>query len=142
MKVVDLNVLLYSVNADSPHHAEAHGWLTKALNGQEPIGFCWAVLLGYVRISTNPRIFPNAASSVEAIDDVRCWLSSEMAVVVGPGTGHLELLDGILQRCGTAGNLVTDGHIAALAVELGAEVATFDNDFHRFDGVRVFRPAG
>ncbi|WP_410871309.1 TA system VapC family ribonuclease toxin [Nocardia sp. A7] len=100
MKVVDLNVLLYSVDVNSPHHADAHGWLTKALNGQEPIGFCWAVLLGYVRISTNPRIFPNAATSVEAIDDVRTWLGSEIAVVVGPGTGHLDLLDGILQRVG------------------------------------------
>ncbi|WP_336086267.1 type II toxin-antitoxin system VapC family toxin [Nocardia sp. SSK8] len=142
MKIVDLNVLLYSVNTASPHHADAHGWLTKALNGQEPIGFCWAVILGYVRISTNPRIFPNPATSAEAIEDIRSWLSSEMSVVVSPGSGHLDVLDGILQRCGTAGNLVTDGHIAALATELGAEVATFDTDFHRFDGVRVFRPAG
>lgn len=141
MKVVDLNVLLYAVNEDSPHHRDAYGWLERALNGVEPIGFCWVVVLGYIRLITNPRVFPSPATPAEAIADVRAWLSSGVAVMVGPGHGHLDILDVLLEKSGTAGNLVTDAHIATIALELDAEVATFDNDFSRFDGVRLVRPS-
>ena len=39
----------------------------------------------------------------------------------------------------TAGNLVNDAHLAALAVEHAAEVVSFDRDFGRFPGLR-WRP--
>ena len=142
MKVIDLNVLLYAVNDDSPHHRDAHGWLEGALNGTEPIGFCWAVVTGYIRISTNPRIFPNPLSAEESIVDVRSWLAGSAAVMVEPGVRHLDIVAGMLEKTGTAGNLVTDTHIAALAVENDAEVISFDNDFERFDGVRWSTPRG
>ncbi|NEW41412.1 type II toxin-antitoxin system VapC family toxin [Nocardia cyriacigeorgica] len=141
MKIVDLNVLLYAINEDSPHHRSAHAWLEEALNGVEPIGFCWAVILGYIRISTNPRIFPNPPAAEDVVSDVRSWLSSDAAVVVEPGPRHLDLMEGLLEKAGTAGNLVTDTHIAALAIEHGAGVVTFDSDFERFDGVRWSKPS-
>lgn len=140
MKVVDLNVLLYAINDGSPHHREAHSWLEDALNGVEPIGFCWAVVTGYIRISTNPRVFPDPLTAEDAVADIRSWLACEAAVVVEPGTRHLDVLAGLLEKSGTAGNLVTDTHIAALAIEHGAEVISFDNDFQRFDGLRWSRP--
>jgi len=41
---------------------------------------------------------------------------------------------------GNAANRVNDAHIAALAVEHGAEIVSFDRDFGRFPGVRVVVP--
>jgi len=43
-------------------------------------------------------------------------------------------------RAGAARNLVTDDHLAALAVEHRGEVVTYDTDFGRFDGVRWSQP--
>jgi len=47
---------------------------------------------------------------------------------------------GLLERAGTAGNLVGDAHLAALALEHGATVVSFDRDFARFEGVTLRRP--
>jgi len=47
---------------------------------------------------------------------------------------------GLLEPLGTAGNLVGDAHLAALAIEHGATLASSDNDFARFRGLRWIDP--
>jgi toxin-antitoxin system PIN domain toxin len=139
MKIVDANVLLYAVNRQSPHHDAAHGWLQKALLGRESIGLPWVSLLAFIRIATHPRIFPRALPVTEACAVVEVWTSAPGAVAVEPTPRHTSILRGLLQQAGTAGNLTTDAHLAALALEHGAEVVTFDRDFARFE-VGVHRP--
>lgn len=56
MKLVDANVLIYAVNEDSVHHAEARRWVVGALRGGDVVGLPWASLLAFVRLSTNRRI--------------------------------------------------------------------------------------
>ena len=46
----------------------------------------------------------------------------------------------LLRSAGVAGNLTTDAHLAALAIEHGATVLSFDRDFARFEGVRWTLP--
>lgn len=46
----------------------------------------------------------------------------------------------LLSHLGTAGNLTTDAHLAALAIEYQAEVVSTDADFARFPGLRWFNP--
>ena len=58
MRIVDLNVLLYAVNTDSAHHTRVLAWWEAAIADDEPIGLAWIVLLGFLRVSTNPRVFP------------------------------------------------------------------------------------
>jgi uncharacterized protein len=41
-----------------------------------------------------------------------------------------------------AGNLVTDAHLAVLAVEHGCELASSDADFARFRGLKWRNPLG
>lgn len=139
MRIVDANVLLYAVNRQSPQHDSAHGWLTEALSGRESIGLPWVSLLAFIRISTNPRVFPHALPVAEACAVVESWSGAPAAVPVHPTSRHASLLRGLLQQAGTAGNLTTDAHLAALALEHGATVVTFDRDFERFD-VGVHRP--
>ena len=133
MKVVDANVLLHSVNAQAAQHRRAREWLTTALASNETIGLPWACLLAFVRVSSNSRIFDRALTPAQAFDAVEAWLSSRVVVPVEPTARHAHILRGLLERAGTAGNLTTDAHIAALAVEHGAEIVTFDRDFLRFD---------
>ena len=140
MNLVDANVLLYAVDEDAPLHSAAIGWLDAALAGREAVGFAWMVLLGFVRLSTHPGIFPSPLDPDQAFDVVESWLDQPASIVVDPTIRHLSVLRGLLTQLGTAANLVNDAHLAALAVEHGAEIVSFDADFARFQGVRWRRP--
>ena len=141
MRVVAANVLLYAVNEDSPHHRVARSWLDRALRGSEAVGFAWVVLLAFLRLSTRPGLFPAPLTLDEAADAIELWLDQPPAVVLEPTERHVRLLRGLLDRSGTAANLVNDAHLAALALEHGAALVSFDRDFARFEGLRWRAPA-
>lgn len=141
MIVVDANVLIYATNQESTQHPAARTWLDSMLLGRESVGFSWTVLPAYIRLTTNPRVFTNPLTSAEAIEQVERWLDTPAATVLHPTARHTGLLAGLLAQESTAGNLVNDAHIAALALEHGGRVASFDRDFERFEGVRCEVPA-
>lgn len=140
MKLLDVNLLVYSVDESSRHYAQVRPWLEQTLSGTEEVGFAWMVLLGFLRISTNPVAFGDALSPGRAFEFIDSWLGSPAASVVHPGEAHAKRLHDLLAPLGTAGNLTTDAHLAALAIEHGAEVCSSDNDFARFEGLRWFNP--
>lgn len=140
MQIVDANVLLYATNARATQHRSAREWLESALRGRSAVGFPWIVLVAFLRLTTRPGVFARPLSAEQALGVVRAWLEQPPAVVVHPTDRHLDVLAGLLSEAGTAGNLVNDAHLAALAVEHGAEVVSYDRDFARFAGVRRRRP--
>lgn len=139
--IPDANVLLYAVNEDAPQHAQAHGWLDRALSGQATVGFAWVVLLAFVRLSTRVGLFPNPLPVDAALGVVRGWLGQPSAVVLEPGPRHVETLASLLGPLGAGGNLTNDAHLAALAVVHRGQVVSYDVDFARFAGVRWSTPA-
>lgn len=140
MKILDANVLLYAVNESAPHHRKAKAWLDAALSGSEPIGFEWTVLVAFLRVSTRLSIFPDPLRLEDAFALIELWLSQPCASVVHPTERHSAVLRDLLHPLGTAGNLTADAHLAAVALEHGAEVCSFDSDFARFAGVRWTNP--
>jgi hypothetical protein len=138
--IVDANVLLHAVNADSRQHATARSWLDSSLARPETVGFAWSVLLAFLRVSTHPAVFPRPLPTEESLATLRSWLEQPAAAIVEPTVRHLDVLAGLLGEAGTAGNLVSDAHLAALAVEHGATLISFDSDFGRFAGLRWHRP--
>jgi len=138
--LVDANVLLYAVNSDATHHDESRAWLDDALGGGEPVGFTWVVLLAFLRVATNPSAMPDPLDVTVASDQVRAWMAAPAAIVVEPTARHADVLAGLLATTGTAGNLVSDAHLAALAAEHSATIVSFDGDFTRFPGIRSRRP--
>lgn len=140
MKLTDVNLLLYAVDASSPVHPGARDWLETQLSGAETLAFPVSVLLAFVRLSTQSRIFSTPFAPDEAFDVVEGWLSQPCATVVAPGDRHLALVRELLQPLGTAGNLVSDAHLAALAIEHGAELCSADSDFARFPRLRWNNP--
>ncbi len=104
------------------------------------MAFAWSVLLAFLRPSTNPRVFEHPLSAERALDVIQTWLAQPCATVVHPGDRHAGLVRQLLGSLGTAGNLVTDAHLAALAIEHGAELSSRDTDFARFSGLRWRNP--
>ena len=140
MKLVDANVLLHAVNRDAPQHASARDWLDEALSGGARVAFCWVVLLAFLRLSTNGRIFDEPLSASEAITQAEDWLAQPSAVVAEPTARHLGIVRQLLAPLETGGNLVNDAHLAALAIEHRCAVVTYDTDFLRFQGVKLETP--
>lgn len=140
MKIPDANLLLYAVDGASPRHAAARRWLEDRLSGTETVGFAWVVLLAFLRLGTNPRVFRDPLHPREALDLIEEWLAQPCAAVVEPTDRHPAILRELLEPLGTAGNLTTDAHLAALAIEHGAELCSSDADFSRFPGLRWTDP--
>jgi len=139
MRIVDVNVLLCAVNSADRNHGAAAEWLGDALRGKQTVGFAWMTLLGFLRIATNPSVFEHPHQPDQAFEIIDAWLSSPRSVTVEPTSRHLMIMNGLLGQAGTAGNLTTDAHLAALAIEYGGRIVSFDRDFERF-GVEVVIP--
>lgn len=140
MKVPDLNLLIYAVDRSSHSHASAGRWWNELLSGTETVAFGWTVLLGFLRLTTNPRIMQAPLTADEALDYVDRWLSHPVTTTIDPGPRHTSILRDLLSGAGTAGNLVSDAHLAALAIEHGGELCSADHDFARFPGLRWVNP--
>ena len=140
MKLPDVNLLLYAFDATAPRHDRARRWLEEQLSGTETVALTWVVLLAFVRVSTNPRVFEKPLPASDAFDIVDGWLAQPCTTIVDPTDRHLAFLQDLLEPLGTAGNLTTDAHLAALAIEHGAELCSSDADFARFPGLRWTDP--
>lgn len=138
--LVDANLLIYAVDKTSPDHARAAGWLEAQLNGDRPVGIPWQSLTAFVRIATHPRASLHPLRPEIAWGFVTDWLAAPVAWVPGPTERHAELMGLLLTRYRVAGNLVTDVHLAAIALEHGLTICSADTDFARFTEVRWLNP--
>jgi toxin-antitoxin system PIN domain toxin len=137
----DVNLLVYAANTDSPFHDRARIWLEGALSGAATAGLAWNVLLGFVRLTTRPGILARPLAIDEAMNVVDSWLAVPVVQIVEPGPRHARLLRSLLQNAGTTtGNLTSDAHLVAIAIEHGAELCSSDSDFGRFQGLRWRNP--
>lgn len=140
MKLPDVNLLVYAADETATLHKPALEWVETALSGTETVAFAWLALIGFVRITTNPRIFNRPWNAAQALDVVDRWLAQPAVTVVHPTDRHGAVLRDLLVPLGTAGNLTSDAHLAALAIEHGATLCSCDVDFSRFAGLRWVDP--
>lgn len=140
MILVDANLLIYAVNSDAHHHEKARDWFETTLSGMTSVGLAWVVILAFLRITTHSALFARPLSPERALDYVDSWLRQPFVTAVAPGSHHWPILRNLLRSSGTAANLTSDAHLAALAIELGAPVYSTDNDFRRFAGLRHVNP--
>lgn len=140
MKLVDVNVLLYAVNRKAPLHGIVRSWWEAALSDEEPVALAWIVLLGFLRLATNARAFPDPLTPEQAMDRVEAWVTHPTARLVEETEEHWRILKELIEETGTAGNLTTDAHLAALAISHGATLVSCDADFGRFRHLRWENP--
>lgn len=135
MKIVDVNVLIYATDTETKHHGSAKPWLDGAMAGAEAIGLPTAVTMAYIRLTTNPKVFRSPLPIPQAIEAVQTWIGRSNVVVPAPTVQHYHLVEELLGATGIGGNLVTDAHLGALAIEHGATLVSYDGDFARFPRV-------
>ena len=140
MIVPDVNVLVHAMNTESDHHEQAWNWWSTALSGSEHIGLAWSVLMGYLRVTTHPRIMPNPQDFDRAAEDLRLWLAAPITMTLTPGPDHLQVMRTLMAGAGRGGDLTPDVHLAALAFENGGTIYSQDADFARFNRIQWINP--
>jgi len=138
--IVDANVLLYAYDASDPRHDRSRIWLESALNGAEEIRLGLATILAFVRIGTDPRVYEQPLSPSDAFGIVRNWLERPNVALATPTDRHWPILAEVASAGKARGPLLMDAHLAALAVEHGATLASTDRDFTRFPRLRMRDP--
>ena len=140
MILPDINLLVYAHNARSPQHPKARTWWNGCLTGNESIALAWVVVLGFVRIVTHPRVFASPLPVEGALERVEEWLEQPHIHLIEPRETHFQTWSTLLKKLGTAADLTTDTHLAALAMERGLVLHTTDADFSRFVGLKWKNP--
>jgi toxin-antitoxin system PIN domain toxin len=140
MIVPDVNLLVYAYDSKAPHHPRARAWWEGLLSRREPVGIPWVVSVGFVRIMTSRSVMTEPMAPGLALTHVRSWLALPSVDPIQPGPRHLDILASFAQSGTLVSALMTDAHIAAIAVELQATVHSNDTDFARFPGLRWMNP--
>ena len=140
MIIPDLNLLLYAHNSGDTRHAAARRWWDELLSGEEPVGIPLAISIGFVRLATSPVVLSSPMTGAQAIALVKEWFQRPYVVHLDSGANHFDHLERCLKAAGRAGRLVTDAHLAALALDHDAELHSADQDFRVFPGVRWRNP--
>lgn len=142
MILPDTNLLLYAYNATDPRHTVARNWFREVVNGRESVGFCWPVILGFLRLSTSKTIFLQPFEMQEAVEIVNRWLKQDNSQLVEPTDRHWLILSDLLIVAQIRGPMTTDAEIAALAIEHSATLYSADRDFLRFPNLAITNPLG
>lgn len=140
MILPDINLLIHAHNSHSQVHDAARDWWDRCLAGTEGIVLPWVVILGFIRITTHPKVFLHPMTPNEACERVDEWLTLPQVQTIEPPAQHFALLHSLLQQLGTAGNLTTDAHLAALAIGRGLCLHSTDSDFARFPKLKWINP--
>ena len=140
MMLADVNLLIYAIDSASPHHRAARIWLEKILSGAEDVRLAWSVILAFLRVVTHPAIVRNPLAPEAALGYVDSWLQQPNVQPIVAGEKHWLIFRNLLQSTGMSGNLTSDAHLAALALEYDCEIHSSDHDFKRFPGVRHINP--
>lgn len=138
--LIDANILLYSVDADSPFHERARDWLTDALNGSRRVAIPWLSLWAFVRISTNPRASERPLTPTQAWACVENWQAAPAIWIPHPGRGHGPILKDLITRLDLRAGLVSDAVLAAMCIEHGLDIVSADSDFARFPEITWISP--
>ena len=140
MSLVDANILLYAEDRLSLQHERARQWWDERLSGKDPVNLSWTVLNAFIRIATNRRVFKRPLTMKQAVERVNTWLQQPCTRLITPTQEHWRILQKMLTRGQAIANLVTDAHLASLAVAHGCVLYSTDQDFARFPGLKWQNP--
>jgi len=121
-------------------HRAARAWWEEQLNGDNKIALSWLVILGFIRLTTSSKIMPEPLLLADAVAMVDAWLARSNVSIAQVTDQHWNVLQNMLHAVGHGAALTMDAHLAGLAIEHDAEIATADEDFSHFPGLKWRNP--
>ena len=140
MRCADVNVLVYAHRPESPDHDGFRAWLDAARRGPEPLGVPGAVLSGFLRSVTHPKVFKDPTPLEVAVAFAEAVRASPAYRATDPGDRHWPIFLELATATGATGNRLPDAWLAAIAVEHGATWITADRGFTSYPGLRCEHP--
>jgi uncharacterized protein len=138
---IDVNILLYASDTDSPMHDRASNFLRQCVSGREVFCLAWVSLMSYLRMATHPAIFSRPLAHEEAARNIEALLAVPHCRVISEEERFWDRYRQVSQDLPIRGNLVPDAHLAALLSQHGVvTLYTHDRDFRRFDFLDVRDP--
>lgn len=138
---LDVNLLLYASDTESPLHERARVFLDSCMRGGELFCLGWPTVMGYLRIATHPSVFARPLAPAEAQANVEALLGLPHVRCLAEEDGFWAIYREVTARVPTRGNLVPDAHLATLLRQHGVKTLyTHDRDFHKFEFLDVRDP--
>jgi len=138
--LLDVNILVAAHRVDHAQHATVRPWFDDLLDGSQRFAVPTVVWGSFVRLATSRRVFPRPTPLKETFEFVESVCDQEYYVTLGPGPQHLALLQEVCIEGDATGDLAPDAVVAAIALEHGCTVASFDRDFARFSSIEHVIP--
>jgi uncharacterized protein len=139
--LADVNVLIYAFRQDSSHHTACKAWLEGTIAGNARFAVSPLVLSGVIRITTNPKAYREPSTLEEAFGFCSDLLSQPHCQIVRSGDRHWQIFTELCLETGIRGSDISDAWFAALAIEHGCTLITYDRGFARFSGLDWKLPA-
>ncbi|MBU1000317.1 PIN domain-containing protein [Patescibacteria group bacterium] len=134
--IIDSNILIYAINADSPKNRKAQEFLKKNLKDLE---ITHQNVLETIRILTHqkfskPMGLKITLTAIQAI--------SQSCRIISPTQTTYYLWLELVDKYALKGNRIFDAYLAATALSNGIDVIVTDNvlDFKKFKGLKVVNP--
>jgi uncharacterized protein len=141
MDLLDVNILINAYRRDAPRHNEFHDYVVSVCQGRQPFAIPSISLSGFLRIVTHPRIFSTPSTLEDALTFAEQLRALPHCIITLPGPRHWDIFIELCRTGNARGSLVSDAYLAALALEIGAELVTDDRGFSRWPGLRWRSPA-
>jgi len=128
--LLDVNVWLALVDENHVHHERAlYYWQNQA---DSQIAFCRVTLLGFLRLSTHPKVLSRPLTPSDAWEIYQRYRVEAHVVFVEDSSE----IDAGFMACSRQSDFVhrmwTDGYLAAFAQFNTCRIISFDSDFNRF----------
>jgi toxin-antitoxin system PIN domain toxin len=129
----DVNLLIAATRDGHDHHAPALRWFDHAVataSAVAPLTLLPTVVVGFVRLVTNRRVFATPTPTEEALAAIATLLAAPHVRFGAHGDEWPRVVE-LCERHALAGDVVTDAWIAASVLQLNEHLVTFDRGFRR-----------
>ena len=140
MILTDVNILIYAHDINFKHHQEIKIWFEEKLTSADSLYLSWQAITGFLRITTNPKLFPNPLAVEKSVEKMNRWLERPNVSILVETEKHWATFNRLIIENNLRGGKIMDAHIAALAIEHGVTLVTTDRDFLTFKGLRTLNP--
>jgi toxin-antitoxin system PIN domain toxin len=138
--LLDVNLLVYAFSGSVPEHEAANDWLDRQLSSGTQIALPWESTMGFVRLVTNGRVYEHPSTVKDAWQQVEGWLAEPNVWIPTPTPQHAQVVGELIRSRTFSSKDLPDIQLAALAISHGLKLASHDQGFARFEGLRWIDP--